>query len=272
MTQAVTIGQYNRVAYFYALDSTTALGRFSKDAAAAVMCRLDYSKLAIPPGAEVESYSIDVGSNPPLAISTSSYNQTGKYVDFILSGGIEGQEYNLSITITGTITRTDTMIVDVPLATCDCSTPTSGSPNVSQYPAGLGTVYINSAIKYTVSNTQPPAANLKDQWYSPSAGVLYEYITDGVTYWWQQIIPTLTTSVATYKLKPITPDGFTKNFTLMTTLNKSPNILASTDLIVSVANVVQNPDVDYRAFQDQIQFTVAPAANSLVFMTWFAHY
>jgi hypothetical protein len=270
MNQLTPVGQYNKVAYFYASDSSTSLGKFSKDAMASVMCRLDYSKLAVPPGTETESFTIDVGSNPPLAVSSSSYNQTGKYVDFILSGGIEGQEYHLSISITGTVARTDTVVIDVP-STADCGMLAPGL-NVATYPAGYGTVYINSAIKYTVSSAQPPGANIKDQWYDPSTSVLYEYITDGVSVWWQQIIPTLESTAATYKLKPIVPNGVTTAFTLMTVSGKSPIIGASTDLIVSVDDVIQNPDVDYRAFQDQIQFTVAPAIDSVVFMTWFAHY
>lgn len=273
MNQVTQVGQFNRVAYFYASDTTTYLGRFSKDAAATVMCRLDYSGLAVPPsGPETELYSIDIGSNPPLAVSSSSYDPNGQYLDFILSGGLEGQEYNLAIAISGTVGRTDTMTIDVPLSTCDCGGSTNAGANIATYPAGYGTVFINSAIKYTISSAQPPGANIKDQWYNPDTSVLYEYITDGVSTWWQQITPTIESTAATYKLKPIVPDGATTTFSLTTVEGKSPIIGASTDLIVSVDDVIQNPDVDYKAFQNQIMFVVPPAADSIIFMTWFAHY
>lgn len=272
MNQQLPVGQYNKVAYFYAVGvSLGAIGRFSKDVNASVMCRLDYSGLTSPPdGSGDLTFSIDIGSNPPLAVSSSSLDPSGKYADFILSGGVEGQTYELNIIVSGTNGRTDIMYVDVPSTPCECS-PRPG-PNVATYPAGYGTVYINSAVKYTVSPYTPPGPNIKDQWFNPETGVLYEYITDGVAVWWQQITPTLETTVATYKLRPIVPDGLTLTFTLLTVQGKSPIIITSTDLIVSVDDVLQNPDVDYRAFQDQLQFTVAPAVDSIVFMTWFAHY
>jgi hypothetical protein len=160
---------------------------------------------------------------------------------------------------------------DVPLAECGCDSGPS-STNVATYPSGLGTVFVNSAIRYTVSTAQPTGANIKDQWYNPDIGVLYEYLTDGNLTWWQQITPILGASFMTYKMKAITPDGITTQFTLTTIDGKTPNIVASTDLIVSVDDVIQNPDLDYRAFHNLIQFTIAPAADSIVFMTWFAHY
>lgn len=272
MNQMMPVGHYNKVAYFYASSSSTQVGTFSKDAAVALKCRLDYSGLTTPPsGTEVESYAVDVGSNPPLAVSSSGYNVAGKYLDFIVSGGVEGQAYNLTVSIAGTVNRSDVITFDVPAAECGCG-GLSSSPNVAGYPSGTGLVFINSAIKYTVSAAQPSGANIKDQWYDPATGVLYEYITDGNTVWWQQITPTLGATFLTYKLKAITPDGTTTQFQLQTVDGKIPNIAVSTDLIVSVDDVIQNPDLEYRVFQNVIQFTTAPAADSIVFMTWFAHY
>jgi len=271
MSQMTPAGQFNRVAYFYPLAGSTHIGTFSKDAGAAIKCRIDYSALVPPPGTETESYSVDVGSNPPLAVSSSAYNQAGMYLDFIVSGGVEGQIYNLTVTLTGTIGRSDVITFDIPLATCDCG-GVSSSSNVASYPAGTSTTFINSAIRYSVNTAQPQGANIKDQWYNPDTGVLYEYITDGVSSWWQQITPTLGAVFMTYKIKAIVPDGTTTQFPLTTVDGKVPNIVTSTDLIVSVDDVIQNPDVDYRAFHNLIQFTVAPRVDSIVFMTWFAHY
>jgi hypothetical protein len=271
MSQMIPAGQYNRIAYFYASDSTTTIGIFNKDVAAYVMCRLDYSGLTVPPGTETASFSIDIGSNPPLAVSSSNYDQTNKHLDFIVSGGVEGQKYNLTATITGTINRSDVITFDVPLTTCDCGS-VSLSPNVASYPSGTGMVFVNSAIKYSISTAAPSGANIKDQWYNSSTGVLYEYITDGVSFWWQQMIPTLGATFLTYKMKALTLDGFTTDFTLQTVDGKTPDVLASTDLIVSVDDVIQNPDLEYKAFHDQIQFTTPPAADSIVFITWLAHY
>lgn len=268
MNQSVTVGAYNKVAYFYASDASTNLGLFSKDVGAAVLFRLDYSELTVPPGTETESFTVDVGSNPPLAVSTSYYDEAAKSLDFIVLGGLEGQQYVLSITIAGTLARTDTITIDVPLTTCGCGVQTSLN-QAEQFPVGEGMVFINSALKYTVSSTQPLSANYKDEWYNPSTNTLYEYLTDGASTWWQQIATTPST-FSTNKLNSITPDGTTTQFTLLTTQGKSPNVIVSSDLLVSLNGVVQNPDLDYKAFKDIIQFTVAPLVNDIIFMVWYA--
>lgn len=273
MAQLDPIGQYNRVAYFYSQTSED-LGQYSKDAAASILCRVDYSSLVPPAGIMLMyDFSVDVGSNPPLAVTSASYDPITSCLDFIVSGGVAGQGYTLEITLHApTNIITNTIEFDVPL-TAKCGTLATGV-NSAVYPTGLATVFINSAPKYTVSSVTPSGPNIKDQWYDPANGTLYEYITDGQSYWWQQITPAtgMTTQFQTIKLKDIKPDGIATIFTLSTVPGSSPNIIASTDLIVSVDSVIQEPDTDYIAFGDQIKFTSIPLATSEIFMTWFAHY
>jgi hypothetical protein len=274
MAQLDPIRQYNKVAYFYAHSGAPDLGRFSKDANAAVLCRLDYSQLpTTPSGAGNYSFNVDIGSNPPLAVTSAYYDDVNLYLDFILSGGVEGQGYVLTVElITANGTVINTLEIDVPL-TSGCGA-TSYGMNDANYPIGEGMVFINSAPKYTVSSAIPSGANVKDQWYSSDTGTLFEYVTDGVTYWWQQLTPSTiaVTAFQTLKILSIDPDGFSTQFTLLTIQSKSPNILVSTDLLVSVDDVIQEPDVAYKAFSDQIQFTVPPTADSRIFMIWFAHH
>jgi hypothetical protein len=273
MGQVEQVGKYNRVAYFYADPLDTDIGEYTKDATSQIMCRIDYSALTIPPGDVSVDFTVDIGSNPLLAVTSSYYNQTENYLDFILSGGIAGQKYVLSISLSGTITRIDTITIDVPSIGCECE-PLSTVHNEANYTTSGGVVYINSAIKFIVSSITPTGVNVLDEWFNPESRVLYKYITDGTNFWWQAMVTTAPSTPLTFqtmRLKHIVFDGINSLFTLVDLNSNSVNVLASTDLVVSLDGVIQQPDVDYVAFADQVQFAQVPRADSYSFIVWYQH-
>ena len=69
--------------------------------------------------------------------------------------------------------------------------------------------------------------------------------------------------------KPITPDGTTTTFTLAKASDGSAlNVAHNEELLVSVDGVLQQPGTAFTASASTITFIEAPAANSLVFITW----
>lgn len=75
----------------------------------------------------------------------------------------------------------------------------------------------------------------------------------------------------TVKLQNIVFDGTTTLYNLLTMAGAAPNIQVSSDLLVSLDGVIQNPDVAYTASSNQIQFTTAPTADALNFIVWFSY-
>ena len=75
----------------------------------------------------------------------------------------------------------------------------------------------------------------------------------------------------TVKMQPLVFNGTTTTFTLLTTGGAVPNILASSDLLVSLDGVIQQPDVAYTGSGNQIVFTTAPIADSGCFIVWYQH-
>lgn len=76
---------------------------------------------------------------------------------------------------------------------------------------------------------------------------------------------------STVKMQNLTFDGTTTVFHMTTLPGNTPNVLASSDLIVSIDGVIQNPDVAYVASGNTITFTTAPSADSVEFIVWFQH-
>jgi hypothetical protein len=76
---------------------------------------------------------------------------------------------------------------------------------------------------------------------------------------------------STVKMQALTFDGSTTLFHMLTMPGDTPNIAASSDLIVSLDGVIQQPDTAYIASGNQIQFTVAPNVDSVCFIVWFQH-
>jgi hypothetical protein len=115
------------------------------------------------------------------------------------------------------------------------------------------------SAKYTVSTTPPTTAFNGDQWYNSSTDILYEYINDGVTSYWVDIISlgqtgnittivdsTLTGNIVVglsnvYSIGAST--GYVKNIyaNLLTanTITVNGNILPSTNVIYNLGSTTQ---------------------------------
>ena len=77
-------------------------------------------------------------------------------------------------------------------------------------------------------------------------------------------------SAKTYLLSPLVPDGVKMVFTL-TVAAGTPvvNVAHNEELMVSVDGVQQSPGQAYNVTGNQITFSQAPDANSLIFIVWF---
>ena len=77
-------------------------------------------------------------------------------------------------------------------------------------------------------------------------------------------------SAKTYLLSALVPDGVKTVFTLTVAAgNPVVNVSHNEELMVSVDGVQQSPGQAYNATGNQITFTQAPDANSLIFIVWF---
>lgn len=170
---------------FYA-DNTNILGQFIKYANASANITIDYSKLTPAVVINKISFLVDVGGKPRLLISSPSFTATT--VAFALSQGIFGQTYTIEIIVSladGTV-RSDFLTIAIPDDSGNCcgqAFALSGQNQISQ----LSTDYlkfVNSAIQYFVSSTEPQNPNIMDQWFDTTNGLLYEFITNGASSYW----------------------------------------------------------------------------------------
>ena len=114
--------------YFYATDAATPFGPHVKQPSDQTLVVIDYSKLSVLITLASYSFTVDVSSNPNLVVAYPQLNATGNVLTFLLSGGIAGQQYQLTITakyptapfVTGT--RTDVLTISIPSSAGDCET------------------------------------------------------------------------------------------------------------------------------------------------------
>lgn len=205
MNAPLPAGLFTNNSYFYA-NNTFTLGSISKPVNARTLITVDYSSLATPPIA-ITAYwfEIDIGSNPPLTVSNP--NATGSVLTFLLSNGVPGVAYQLSINVNyGDQTRTDILSVEVPDDNGCCgggvAFPLPGTPlaipplnNIAGFLTGEGTVFINTGVRFFVSAVAPQSANILDQWYNSTTKVISEFVTDGGTTFWMPFnnVPTVAT-------------------------------------------------------------------------------
>ena len=171
-------------AYFYA-NNLFVLGPYVKQLGDQTLVVLDYSKLTPPVVMQGFTFNVDVSSNPALVISYPQISITGLVLTFLLSGGIEGQQYNITITSTPS-GRADTLTVNIPSSGCDCDTVTPVPALYTQLPLG-SQGYVNSAVRFFWGNVPPTNPNAMDQWYYTASGILYQWVTDGTSYFWETI-------------------------------------------------------------------------------------
>ena len=171
-------------AYFIADNTLLPFGPLVKQPSDQTLVVIDYS-IAIP----ITSYkfTVDVSSNPQLVISYVQTDPTGAMLWFLLSGGIPGQQYNISIHIAyGYVaySRVDTLIVNMPSSgDCSCDIINPVPTIYSQLPLGTQ-AYVNAGIRYFWGDIPPSNPNVMDQWYNPRTQLLSEWATDGTNYSW----------------------------------------------------------------------------------------
>jgi hypothetical protein len=173
-------------AFFYA--NVSALGTLVKEPTDQTLVVVDYSQ--VDPAVVVTSvdFSVDVSSNPSLIISYPVVDSTGLVVTFLLSGGIAGQQYNIAMLahlVSGT--RTNTLKVNVPTFAGSVQPPINPVPAIyTQLPLSTDG-FINTALRYFWGAAPPNAPSVLDQWYNTTTETLFEWATDGTSFFWEMI-------------------------------------------------------------------------------------
>lgn len=188
-------GAYTGTSVFF-VNSTFQLGAITKPVNAKNLVTVDYTSLSLPSlGIITFWFEVDIGSAPPLIINNAMIAIGGNQLEFVVSQGVPGVTYTISVNITyGTsLTRTDKLVVSVPAEECGC-TGGSGNPvfpisNLGGFVNGDNTVFISTFLRYFVSSQAPLGANIFDQWWNTTNGVLSEYVTDGLNLFWEPIAP-----------------------------------------------------------------------------------
>lgn len=177
-------GVVNTDAVYLFADMTYTFATITKDIDDQTLVVVDYSHLAPPLVVSSWTFEIDVSSNPALVVSYSHHDVAGRLV-FLLSGGIAGQQYNLTISVnSGGTGRTDTVAINIPSLSEGAANPV---PTIyTQIPLGSPTQgYVNTAVRYFWGAAAPTAPTVMDQWYDPNTHTLYEWATDGTNFYWQ---------------------------------------------------------------------------------------
>jgi len=172
--------------YVYAVSPIAPLGPYVKQPADQVLVTVDY--IAITPPFTLTSYTFatDVSSNPQLVISLPQIDATGHMLTFLLSGGIAGQQYNITINANSNA-RVDNLIISIPSfgdQACDVINPV---PSIYNQIPLWGGGYVNTAVRLFWGPVAPNAPNALDQWYDTTNNILCEWITDGTDYFWWEL-------------------------------------------------------------------------------------
>jgi len=113
-------------------------------------------------------------------------------------------------------------------------------------------------VTYTAASAPPATGvNVGDQWYNTGTNVLYEYLTDGITYYWVDTqSPTLFAgNVSTgYVGRSYTGDGVTANFSI----TSGTNVFS---VLVFLDGICQMPTSDYTITGGTITFIPAPLSG-----------
>jgi hypothetical protein len=272
-------GSQTNPAMFIA-DTTHDLGFFDKVSVdTSTLISVDYSQLV--PAVTLANFTLRVtpGGTPNLGISKVTLDATKTLLTFLVSGGIAGRTYDVMVTtiLTGGEARSDKLTVNVYGDTFGC-TPLPTPPPLNGEVSGDGSVIVNTAPRFFVSGTIPVGANVLDRWYDTANGLLYDYISNGITSLWQEAGSGGGggggggSNVTILSLVPIHPDGTTTVFSLTSVVGRPVTIVGSNTVFVSVDGVWQDPTTQYTAVNNQIAFAQAPSVDSIIFMLWFAPY
>jgi hypothetical protein len=190
MGYALPSGVVNTDSVYFFADSTLMLGPLVKEIKEQTLVIVDFSHVTPPHTVTGYNFSIDVSSNPALVVSYPTLDAAGDIVTFLVSGGIAGQQYNLSLTTNVDINaRTDVLTVNIPSSAGECAIITPVPSIYTQLPLGEPTQgYVNSAVRYFWGSAPPSNPNVMDQWYDPDNDTLSEWVTDGTNYFWETIM------------------------------------------------------------------------------------
>jgi hypothetical protein len=241
---------FSNAAYFY-LDNSGQIGTFSKSPIAQTLITLDYSQ-SITSNATISkaAYILDVQSTPMLVISNSV--GTAQQLTFILSGGWAGLTYNLTVQahLSDGSTRTDDLTIEILGDDCmryDPCCPPMGRPLSvpSRIPkafqqAAMSTncsVYKSACISYYICDTAPVNPNVMDQWYNTINHGIYEYLTDGVNFWWQPFFVNVKYAVASLYYQATA--GQTVFNTMTPDLLGNSGVINPTDFVQAYVNGVR---------------------------------
>jgi hypothetical protein len=186
---------FSNAAQFYP-DNTGQVGGFTKSPMAQTLVTLDYSQ-SLATGVTITkvAYVLDIQTTPLLIISNS--NISVNLLTFIISGGWSGITYNLTVqsTLSDTTVRTDVLQIEVmgddmrydpcfpqSRAIVPCNIPKSYQQAFLSSSCGS---YKSACITYYICDTAPVNPNVMDQWYNSVNHTVQEYLTDGMTFWWQ---------------------------------------------------------------------------------------
>jgi hypothetical protein len=172
-------------AYFYA-GATMTLGPLVKQLSDQTLVVVDYSTIGAGIVVNNYSFTVDVSSNPALVITYPSLNTAGNILTFLVSGGIAGQQYNVTIAagVSGT-NRADVLAINIPSSSGDCATINPVPSIYTQLPLGQPTQgYVNTATRYFWGVAPPANPNVMDQWYNTNTSILSEWVTDGTKFFW----------------------------------------------------------------------------------------
>jgi len=183
-------GVVNTDSVMFVADTTLKFA-LVKELSDQTLVMINYGQLTPPLTLTGYSFTVDVTSNPQLVVSYPQIDPVGDTLSFLLSGGIAGQQYNISITVNpGASAQTDVLTVSIPsFADCECASINPVPQLYTQVPFASNT-YVNTGARYFWGTQPPPNPNVMDQWYSADTSTLYEYATDGVTFFWQVIAST----------------------------------------------------------------------------------
>jgi hypothetical protein len=187
MNYPIPQNQFNTQSYFYA-DNGYNLGSMVKPVNSQITVTVDYSKLtpAITPSRY--AFLIDSGDSPRFGISGTTLVSTT--LTFVVSGGAPDRTYDIFIVMTksdGTV-RTDTLTVNVTGDETCCSAPVPVSQNLGTFTGSNGLVYANDVPQYYVSSVTPQSPNIFDMWYNPTTDVVQEYVTNGASSYWLDVV------------------------------------------------------------------------------------
>jgi hypothetical protein len=258
----------------FVADNTFILGTVDKFLDARTQISVDYS--ALIPAVTLVNYSFKVkpGGDPQLWIDGSALN-TSPLLTFYLNGGIAGRAYEVTINMlldSGEI-RSDVLTVQMFGDDCGCAKVFSLSDVIAGATgavSGDGALYVNSYPRFFVSVSTPVGARVLDRWYNLTNGNIYDYVSNGITSWWEEatIGGGGGYGANVVKMNSITPDGFTVQFTLTAIDGTVVDIQSTNSLLVSVDGVWQEPVTQYAASIDVVEFVQAPFVDSVIFMLW----